>query len=208
MIQILYDAKHSVRARALAAIEAGASHNLIDMVATTKPKLDTLVLWGHGDNYGLCGKNATQMAKIISAWKKLNPQLNTVELITCNARHFVGRTDSYVNQLKRSLRSGFRSSTRNIKVKALPVTVSGSQNAWSILLAEPNTKSWCYVTAPGIKDELMWVAAKLIKYNIDGSDFHGDIALRADKVVRENPTRKWTMNYGSYKTLRRNLAAV
>jgi hypothetical protein len=181
------------------------------MKETAKPGLDTLVFWGHGDAYRLCNKTPNDMVKTISAWKKLNPQLNTVELITCNARHFTGPNDSYANQLKKGLRSGFRSSTRNITVKALPVTVSGSQNAFSILLAEPNTKSWCYVTGPGTDDKIMFQGANLINYiEIDGKSvsFKGDIAQRADKVVRENPTRKWTMNYGYFNTLRHNLVAI
>ena len=147
------------------------------------------------------------MVKVIAAWKKLNSQLNTVELITCNARHFTGSTDSFANQLKKGLHSGLLSSTRSITVKALPVTVTGSQNAFSILLADTNTKSWCYVTGPGTDDKIMFEGANLISYE-NGKSFKGDIAVRANQVVRDNPNRKWTMNYGYFNMLRRNLVTI
>ena len=97
-------------------------------------------------------------------------------------------------------------------MKALPTTVSGKLNAFSILLAETNTKSWVYVTAPGADDKLLMQAQSLIQYERtqDGRlvSFRGDIAQRADKTVRDNPQRQWTMNYGYFNTLRSCLGKV
>ncbi len=38
--------------------------------------------------------------------------------------------------------------------------------------------------------------------------YRGDIAVRADQMVRANPTRQWTMNYGYFNTLRACLGKV
>lgn len=211
MIHLLYTADHANRATALAAANPGSRHGLID---TTKPAaiqgLDTLSFWGHGDQWKLCNKTPDELVRLIGQWKALNATLKTVELITCNARHCVGG-DAYANRVKNGLH-GFLSSTRDITVKALPTTVSGKLNAFSILLAETNTKSWVYVTAPGADDKLLMQAQSLIQYERtqDGRlvSFRGDIAQRADKTVRDNPQRQWTMNYGYFNTLRSCLGKV
>jgi hypothetical protein len=55
-------------------------------------------------------------------------------------------------------------------------------------------------------------AQSLIQYErtVDGKlvSFRGDIAQRADKTVRDNPQRTWTMNYGYFNTLRSCLGRV
>ena len=104
------------------------------------------------------------------------------------------------------------SGTSGMVVKALPVTVSGKRNAWSILLTETVYNSWCYVTAPDTADKLLMVASSMITFqkNDKGglSSYRGDIATRADETVRANPAREWTMNYGYFNTLRSNLVLV
>jgi hypothetical protein len=211
MLQILYTNDHLQRGVALAGEEAGSAHGLINIAPAAKG-VTTLLFWGHGDNYGLCTKNATELAEIIKAWKALNATMHTVELVTCNARHYTGATDSFANQLKSKL-GGFFSSTKNLVLKGLPVTRSGSINAFSILLAEAPSKSWVYVTGPGGDDSEMMRGASLIKFQKIGErtvSFRGDIAQRADEMVRlhKGHDRQWTMNYGYFNTLRKNLVVV
>jgi hypothetical protein len=211
MIQILYTQDHAARGVALAAAVPGAKHGLVDTAPSAVTGLDTLVFWGHGDQFKPCDRTAAEIVKVISGWKKLNSGLKTVELITCNARHCTGNADSFAVQVKNGLRAGVLSSTRNIQVKALPVTVSGMRNAFSILLAEVPTKSWVYVTGPGTNDSIMMEGVRLINFEtVNGKvqSFKGDIALRANKVVRDVPVRKWSMNYGYFNNLRNCLVAV
>ena len=212
MIQILYTQDHQARAVALASVEAASVSGLIDSKPSKKAGLDTLTFWGHGDPFKFCTKTADELAKIIKEWKKENSSLKTVELITCNARHFsTGASDSFANQLKSAMRSGILSSTRDIKVKGLPVGVTGAQNAWSILLADPNTKSWVYVSAPGMNDDEMMKGQGLIRFHdVAGRkvSFNGDIAQRANEMVKAHPSRKWSMNYGYFNNLRKNLVPI
>ena len=39
-------------------------------------------------------------------------------------------------------------------------------------------------------------------------DYHGDISVKANKVVKDYPIRKWTMNYGPFSNLRNNLVEI
>jgi hypothetical protein len=213
MIQFLYQGghgSHGPRTQALASITAGSRCGDIN---ETEPSaiagLDTLTFWGHGDSNKLCDKTPSELRTIIAAWRKLNKSISTIEIITCNARHCTAGT-GYASQLKAKF--GIMSGTSGLTVKALPVTVTGKINAWSILLWEPNFDSWCYVTAPGKDDTLLMKATTLVQYEIkpDGGMicFKGDMAKRADQVVRDHPDRKWTMNYGYLNTLRYQLGTV
>ena len=231
VIHILYQAadalhpkdNHEARARALAAVIPGATVGAInpnphanDFV---KPGhvggLETLVFWGHGTLSSNCGMSADAMVKYIAKWKKNNSKLKTVEFITCNARHADGKLEPYINMIKAGLKAGFMASTRDIVVKALPVNYAGSAKAYSILLAEANTKSWVYITAPADDkggDTYMTDAEHLIKFETDPSGkevpYRGDISLRANQIAKEFPIRKWTVNYGPFNTLRNSLVVV
>jgi hypothetical protein len=213
MVQFLFQGghgSHGPRAQALATFTPGSRCSDIDTTAATAvPGLDTLAFWGHGDSQKLCGKTASELFAIIKQWKKLNPGLKTIEVITCNARH-ASAGDPFVNQLKSKF--GILSGTQGMVIKALPLTVTGKTNAWSILLAEINYNSWCYITAPGANDALLMQASILIQYekNTAGGvvSYKGDIAERANQMIKNHPQRQWTMNYGYFNTLRANLVVV
>ena len=213
MIQFLFQGghgSHGPRAQALSSVTPGSRSGDINNTKAVEIKgLDTLAFWGHGDSFKLCGKTPRELHEIIKSWKKLNDGLKTVELITCNARHCTSG-DPYAKQLKSGF--GFRSSLHGIVVKALPTTVTGKNNAWSILLAETITNSWVYITAPGATDKLLMEGSSLITFERTATgglkSFKGDIARRADATVRENPQRKWTMNYGYLNTLRAQLGVI
>lgn len=218
MIYVIYESDHTKRGISLAAT-IGAKHGEIGQTkAKAVPGLHTLIFWGHGTESVMCTKAPQQMVSYIAEWKKLNPTLKTVELITCNARHASGNKDSYAGKIVSGLKAGFLSNTRNLEVKALPVTVGGKNNAWSILLWETDSLSWVYITAPGANDAMLMQATNLIKYDEVPEprsptgkklvEYPGNIALKADKVVRAHPQRQWTMNYGMLATLRAQLGVV
>jgi hypothetical protein len=89
-LHILYEAKdHQNKAQALE--NASAHSATIDPADATPRKitgLNTLVFWGHGDENKLCGLTSSEILKTVSKWRDKNSKLNTVEIITCNARHF------------------------------------------------------------------------------------------------------------------------
>src|SRR5262249_43196913 len=153
-VYILYEGKpaakdsHEQRARGLAAVTPGALVGNIDLTPPRAfPAIDTLIFWGHGEQNQMCGKPAMQLCRLIGQWKKLNPALKAVELITCNARHCNGVRDPFADRVKRHLRWDLRIwGTAALTVKALPVAVDGKANAFSILLAHVPTKSWVYIT--------------------------------------------------------------
>jgi hypothetical protein len=212
MIQFLYQGghgSHGPRTQALADMTGSGCGDISTTNPSTIVGLDTLAFWGHGDSYKLCGKTVNELHTIIAAWKKLNKGIQNIEIITCNSRHCTAG-NAFANKIKGKF--GIMSGTRGLVLKALPATVTGKVNAWSILLWEPNFNSWCYVTAPGTDDSLLMQATTLVQYEIkpDGGMicFKGDMAKRADQVVRDHPDRKWTMNYGYMKTLRAHLGKV
>jgi len=213
MIQILCHPGHSKRGKKLATRVVGSHYDSIASPAVTKKDLDTLIFWGHGESSSVCKLTPIDLAALIKRWKKKNKGLNTVEIITCNAQHFAKPfgTNSFVNKLKIQLKAGFLSSTRNIKVKALPRYKGGAENAWSILLADHSNESWCYVSAPGKTDKVMFLGSSLITFQIDSMGkttcFKGDIATRAHQVVNDpdNFGHKWTMLYGHFKDIRSKL---
>jgi len=212
MVQFLYQGghgSHGPRAQALAGFTPGSSVSDVTVAATAVPGLDTLAFWGHGDSLRLCGKTVEELRTLIAAWKKRNSGLKTIEIITCNARHCTAG-DPYASRLKSSF--GIMSGTSGLKVKGMPTTVTGKNNAWSILLAETVHNSWVYITAPGVDDKMLMVANSLVQFQrtADGKlvSFKGDIAERANQLVKEHPDRQWTMNYGYLNTLRSHLVQV
>jgi hypothetical protein len=215
MDYLLYPMDHQTRGVALANANPGMLHGLFNHVGHVPLKhkgLTTLAFWGHGDPFGFCGMSPQEMAKILSKWKSANPDLKTVEVITCNARHGTG-AEPFITALKAAMRSGFMNNCSKIKVKAMPLSIAGESNVWSILLAD--TISWAYITAPGKDDSLMMSVNNMIRYEPIPGDpkggirsFNGNISERADQVARENKVRNWTLNYGPLSTLRKNLVEV
>lgn len=210
MIQFLFEGGHGPRAQALSNVTPGSRCGDIDLTnPSILPGLDTLTFWGHGDQFKLCGKTPREIHEVIKAWKQVNPGIDTVEIITCNARHCT-TGDPFAKQLKDGI--GMFSSLHGLKIKALPTSVGGKSYAWSILLAETNHNSWCYITAPGANDSLLMQMTSMISFDQGprgAISYKGDIAAKADKIVRAaNMTRQWTMNYGYFNTLRACLGSV
>lgn len=89
-IHILYEAKdHQNKATALMnSLANTATIDPVDAVPRKIVGLTTLIFWGHGSATGLCDKSSAEILKIIYRWRDLNSGLNTIEIITCNSRHF------------------------------------------------------------------------------------------------------------------------
>ncbi len=148
---------HENRAKALATSYATTAQKV-----TVKPKkvggLDTLVFWGHGDPTAFCGLNSDAFVALITAWKKANSGLATVEMLTCNARHKQGgHTDSYTEQVVTKLTRKLN----DIRFRALPVATTAGANTcqFSILKWHPASATWAYIGATGADDKTMWAAS-------------------------------------------------
>jgi hypothetical protein len=137
---------HRVRAEALATAYATTAQNV-----TKKPSkvshLKNLVFWGHGDAKDFCHLSADAFVALVTTWKKLNSGLESVEILTCNARHKCGGfTDSYTGQVVTKLTAKLA----DIQFKALPIatTKKGDTCNYSILKWHPGSASWAYIGAP------------------------------------------------------------
>ncbi|MCA9758147.1 MAG: hypothetical protein KDA27_20300 [Candidatus Eisenbacteria bacterium] len=138
---------HERRGRALATTYATTAQK-ISVKPTKMPGLATLVFWGHGDPSAFCGLPSKDFVDLVGAWRKLNGDLKTVEMLTCNARHKqYGFPDSYTKQVVDQLGK----KQAGIKFKALPVAVgpSGKTADYSILKWHPASATWAYIGAPG-----------------------------------------------------------
>lgn len=176
-IQILYETDHKNRADALMTSLANtAVSDHVDKPPVKIAGLERLIFWGHGDKSSLCHKSARQILDIIKAWRALNDSMTTIEILTCNSRHFTDHANgevkpekylksilthlgsdkrvdnSMAKQIKRGLKYSIYPSIRKLKVLSMPQSVRGGHNQWSILYWDGNTNSWCYVTGPTEKD--------------------------------------------------------
>ena len=140
---------HEVRAKSMAAAYSTTAASVKD-----KPKtiagLDKLVFWGHGDTSKFCSLKPVDFVALEGEWRKKNPGLTTVEMLTCNARHKQTNTDSYTDQVVMALSRKPAKAADKVKFRALPVasTHSGKTCDWSILKWHPRSATWAYVAAP------------------------------------------------------------
>ncbi|UAJ09995.1 hypothetical protein [Polymorphobacter megasporae] len=204
-IQILSEADHKIRADTLMnSLAHDAVSDIITVVPAVVAGLSTLVLWGHGNDTALCGRNAQAMIALIKAWRDINPGLRNVEIITCNSRHFVDHpggvapatfwrsqlahpfsriNNSMAKQIKRGLKYSSSTALKAIKLKSMPESTSGSFGTYSILYWQQISSTWCYCigdTEPGMFKLGAYVAYQK-KIPIDLVNPHG--AVRAGDFV-------------------------
>lgn len=102
---ILWGHEHQQRATNLAhAVKENAADiaPLVAAPATIPVSADTtLTIWGHGGPDIFAELTAQALGTFIRAWKTRNPTLNTVELVTCDARHSddPNNRDSFTDKL-------------------------------------------------------------------------------------------------------------
>jgi hypothetical protein len=162
---------HEVRAKTLATTYATTA-----VPVDSKPKkvknLDTLVFWGHGVQTEFCGLTPDEFLDLVASWKKLNSNLQTIEILTCNARHKQGNhADSYTDELVK------KTSTKHagLRFRALPVAVTKKPETceFSVLKFHAASSTWAYIGGTGTNDTNMWAASKKLE------DF---IPPRGDKI--------------------------
>lgn len=194
---------HEARAKALASVTANSNCGPVNVAGIQKPGLDTLTYWGHGNAAKFCDMTAAEFVDNVAAWKKWNPTLKTVEILTCNARHATD-DNSYTSQVKPALKRKFS----DITLKAMPMGMGSiAAHNWSILNAHVGTKTWYYVTAGGNQDtDEMWPAVHLV--NAAAGTFGNNLVQAAQQVEKDNPTRKFGLKYGTFAQLRGTLTAI
>lgn len=213
MIQILYgDEGHRARAMALAAVSPGANVGLASGPALDKKimKIDTLTFWGHGDANRFCGLTAHDFVTKVKDWRKWNPTIATVEIITCNARHGTVETEkrpngaietSWVKSFTDQVKPGLKK--LGLVVKALPMGMgSAGAHRWSILKWSPTTQTWLYVTADGATDtDTMWPGVHAVEQHplFQASK---NFVTAGTAVKNSTPMRKYTLDFGTIAQLR------
>jgi len=154
---------HQKRAELLAKTYGAQAINISGgAVPTVVANLDTLVFWGHGDAQHFCSLDAGEFLDVVSAWKKQNQKVNTVEMISCNLRHRQGTyTDSYTMKVV----VGLKKKHAGIVFKALPVATTrvGVTCENSILKWQPASQTWAYCATPGKEDKYMWAICKMLE---------------------------------------------
>ena len=218
MIQIFYgDENHKSRCIALSGATPGSEVTSATSPAKKDPRvIDTLTFWGHGDSHHFCNLNASAFVSTVKDWKKMNPSIKTLEIITCNSRH--GTTESkrqsdgklekswvksYTDQVKPGLRS------LGLTVKALPMGMGDSgPHLWSILKFSDTTKTWMYITAGGaLNDNAMWAAVNMVE---DDPLFKAtkNYVTAGTAVKARDKLRKYTIDFGTIGTLRAALITL
>ncbi len=99
---VLYGNEHQAKATNLATAlgeKVGAVATYTGATAAPASTDTTLTIWGHGGPDSFAEMTAAQLNTLIRKWKTKNPSLTTVELITCDARHLEGDTDSFTDKL-------------------------------------------------------------------------------------------------------------
>lgn len=144
---------HKVRATSLAQACATTAAAISDP-ARQIAGLDTLVFWGHGTARKFCGLSPEDFVQRINVWRTINPDLKTVEILTCNARHTENGRDSYTDKVVTTLSRRPNKVADKVNFRALPVctTPSGKVCHYSILRWH-KSNTWAYIAAPK-KDEL------------------------------------------------------
>lgn len=204
---ILWGEEHERRATSLANAYGETAKSLAllgngpEGTAAVRCADKTLTVWGHGDANTFAELSNGEFGQLIRNWKKLNTQLKTVEIITCDARHNDDPFSGYASSVAKFVRD---TCGEEVVVKALPV--GQHKTDCSILWANVGTASFCYITAPS--DEALEYANQRLKTLSPGNS--RDLNKTAqDMAKEERPAfHNYTVNGGYFKTLRDYLGIV
>lgn len=123
--------------------------------------LTRLVFWGHGAPNDFCGFTPSGFADLLAGWKKENPTLQTVDMPTCNVRHYDSENEaelgrSYVEALKPELvkRGLIGGPDGGLTIRTVPASARGAKDTMSKLFWDEPTATWVYATGPSgrVKD--------------------------------------------------------
>jgi len=166
----------------------------------------TLTIWGHGGQAKFADLTSDQLVAYIKAWKKMNPTLKTVEIVTCDARH--AQDDTYESFAKRVV-TGLEGT--GIVVKGLPVGMTG--DSYSILWAD-NKNGFCYITATtkarfdevNPRFQALYRTEATATPTVTASEVCNKMA---SGKAKEGPAgQQYSLIYSQLKTLRANLVVV
>ncbi|MEG4088548.1 hypothetical protein [Microcoleus sp. Pol12B4] len=174
-----------------------------------------LTIWGHGGPNTFAQQTPAVLQTFISAWKKTNKQLTTVDIVTCDVRHVQNGQNSYIDQLMPLL---ILSSKLLVKIRTLPR--GGSDATWSVLYAcEERNKDGYYFVA-GTTEEAMKKGEDVLndaEKQVSGTPAYNSAdkfmaALRIAEVLNNEAAKKGKVEYvsssGSLTKLRDALVLV
>lgn len=201
---ILWGNEHQGRAEALAKAYGEKSSALAslprgkDGITPVSTAGAILSVWGHGGPTTFSELIDVEFGVFINNWKKLNPSLTTVELITCDARHnqdpfsgFAKRVAKFVHDVN-----------PGVTIKALPIGQHPDDH--SILWA--NGSTFCYITAPS-KATFDAANARLNELAANGATDANAIAQQMAKE-RGLPPKDYTVLGGNLNNLRAYLGVI
>ena len=156
------DKDHKIRAELLAQTYNTQAINFKDTLPTKILGVDTLTFWGHGFADSFCTLDADKFIDLVSAWKKVNKDIDTVEMISCNLRH---RQGSHPDSFTTKVLSRLKKRHASIHFKALPVATTGMGVTceFSILKWHPKSSTWAYCAAPGRDDKYMFGVCMMLE---------------------------------------------
>ncbi|WP_256079638.1 hypothetical protein [Massilia sp. YIM B04103] len=206
---ILWGKEHRARGEALAAAcgetarEAASLEYLSDGIQPVRCSDSTLSIWGHGDAISLAEMLDVELGKLIHSWRKLNPELHTVELVTCDAQHNQQPLAGYARRVASFVEREYQ----DVTIKALPR--GQHSDDYSVLWASNATRvTFCYITAPS-KATLAHASARM-KALAPGKQY--DLSLVAAEMAKERtlvePTNFSVLAGADLSSLRNMLGVV
>lgn len=204
---ILWGSEHKERAEALAAAYGEQSAAVANLARSNEGIVplastdETLTVWGHGNATHFSEMLDVEFGVLVKAWKKKNPKLKTVELVTCDAQHNVYPLAGFAKRVMQYVKASYS----DITFKALPVGQHTDDR--SILWASSGTSTFCYITAPS--DVTFDHANLRLQLLAPGCDNKlGQVATAMAKERTLSSPNNFTVNGGDLNVLRASLATV
>lgn len=204
---VLWGKEHKDRAEALAKVCKEKSQEVANLprsnngIEALKSDDEILSVWGHGDATHFSEMVDVEFGVLIKAWKKKNPSLKCVELITCDAQHHMIPLAGYAKRIAKFVEETYK----DITIKALPVGQHSDDR--SILWAHAGTKTFCYITAPS---KVTFDHANNRLQTLDVTH-HGDLIEIGTTMAKErqlSSPNNFTINYSNFNGLRASLSTV
>ncbi|WP_345980906.1 hypothetical protein [Sulfurimonas sp. HSL3-2] len=205
---ILYGNEHKDRVEALATVlheESRAVASLArssDGIVPVESADAILTVWGHsGDATKFSEMLDVEFGVLIQAWKKKNPSLKSVELITCDAQHNTVPLAGYAKRVAKFVEEKYK----DITIKALPVGQNPDDR--SILWANAGTRTFCYITSPS--QETFNHANQRLQAL--GPTYHNDLSEVGNAMAKErelSTPNNFTVNFGGFNNLRASLNVI
>ena len=199
---IMYGKDHFDRANTLATTvgeKAAGSSVLSDQRFIPKTPDWTLTVWGHGGPDTFCEMANISFCEGIKAWKKMNPTLKTVEIITCDARH---NAYDYLSSYAKSVAKYVKLNGIDVAIKALPA--GQATTGESVLWASANTSSFCHIDSLD-SNGYNWANQRLQTLL---PQFQDDCNQASQELAKEAKNHRFSVIGGYFGSLRGILGVV